>query len=385
MPRQIERIVVLPRYSRGQEICLPRCKVTAFRISVLELNQKESIDAELQCAPSFDRDWFALTLSMIDGCVEILLNREVLFAGVAFLYQPDGFLLVRLQPLTHQDDRVNRDDKHRYDYENNTWPLAGNSHELEGLVSDWDQRSAFGTIFGGPVHRDTKAAIRTRTLIQPPFELYIRDNRGGNDQRCNEYTHRRAFLTSAFHEFLPSRVIKKGGHKKYQRRARGHDYERRAVGLIRINTQINKYQREQRAHNRIPVISVARPRRGGSVAPNQFIQRNHFLLARVRASNAVSNIHRASVAESLVAVLADCDCINAVVIETRHTGSQCGGTLRVSAGHFQVLVELGIAADAPYLAVEIIMRERAAPDERHPETVRLDEGVVWDVIQHSER
>src|SRR6185295_14734219 len=133
VPRQIARILVLPSYSRGQEICFPRCNVAAFRIGVCELNQKELIDAILGCAPSFERDRLALTLSMIDGCVEVLLDREILFAGVAFLYQSDCFLLIRLQPFTHQDDCVNRDDKHRDDDEHKTWPGAWKPHGLEGL------------------------------------------------------------------------------------------------------------------------------------------------------------------------------------------------------------------------------------------------------------
>src|SRR5438132_9288066 len=62
--------------------------------------------------------------------------------------------------------------------------------------------------------------------------------------------------------------------------------------------------------------------------------------------------------------------------------------VRLRVIHLQVLVQLLVAPHAPYLAVEIVVRERAAPDEGHPEAVGFDQGVMRNVVgraeQHSE-
>src|SRR5690349_12896569 len=58
---------------------------------------------------------------------------------------------------------------------------------------------------------------------------------------------------------------------------------------------------------------------------------------------------------------------------------------RLRVVHLQILVQLLVAAHAPDLAVEVVVGERAAPDEGHPEAVGFDDGVMRDVIGRAEQ
>src|SRR3954466_6239855 len=62
-----------------------------------------------------------------------------------------------------------------------------------------------------------------------------------------------------------------------------------------------------------------------------------------------------------------------------------GSGARLGVAHLQVVVQLFVAAYAPDLAVEVIMRESAAPNERHPEAVRFDHRVMRDVVSGAEQ
>src|SRR5258705_13818914 len=122
--------------------------------------------------------------------------------------------------------------------------------------------------------------------------------------------------TAASHELLPRRVVEERCHKKDQRRSHGYYQQRRPAGLIGINAQVDEDQSDESADDCVPVISVARSLGGGSVAPDEFVQGPDLFFTRARAGDTVTHISRAGVAKSLVAVLADCNRVDALLVET---------------------------------------------------------------------
>ena len=57
---------------------------------------------------------------------------------------------------------------------------------------------------------------------------------------------------------------------------------------------------------------------GSPVSPDEFVERFDFLFARTNAGNTVAYICRAVVTKRFVAVFADRDRVDALVIETLH-------------------------------------------------------------------
>ena len=88
--------------------------------------------------------------------------------------------------------------------------------------------------------------------------------------------------------------------------------------MISINAEIDEDQREKPTDDCVPVIRVTGSLGGRSVPADEFVERSDFLFAGAQASNAVAYIYRAFVAKRFVAVFADRDRVDALVIETLH-------------------------------------------------------------------